>query len=199
MRLAEKRGGRYTVTVLVRLVQFERSGGLSKQQPALSFLIGNIAAAQRRFLSDCVWRPECFRFFLIGRIPGKGGRQVFQIDLKSGDAIYLQLKEQVVRLALAGALESGEQLPSVRVLARELGINPNTVAKAYQELETEGILCSVAGKGSFLTGNIQASAAVRQSAKEAFQKAAARAVQAGFMKEELTELLSEAYGKGEEK
>ena len=114
---------------------------------------------------------------------------MFQIDLKSGDAIYLQLKEQVVRLALAGALESGEQLPSVRVLARELGINPNT----------EGILCSVAGKGSFLTENIQASAAVRQSAKEAFQKAAARAVQAGFTKEELTELLSEAYGKGEEK
>lgn len=124
---------------------------------------------------------------------------MFQINLKSGDAIYLQLKEQVVRLALAGALESGEQLPSVRVLARELGINPNTVAKAYQELETEGILCSVAGKGSFLTGNIRASAAVRQSAKEAFQKAAARAVQAGFTKEELTELLSEAYGKGEEK
>lgn len=124
---------------------------------------------------------------------------MFQIDLKSGDAIYLQLKEQVVRLALAGALESGEQLPSVRVLARELGINPNTVAKAYQELEAEGILCSVAGKGSFLTGNIRVSAAVRQSAKEAFQKAAARAVQAGFMKEELTELLSEAYGKGEEK
>lgn len=124
---------------------------------------------------------------------------MFQIDLKSGDAIYLQLKEQVVRLALAGALESGEQLPSVRVLARELGINPNTVAKAYQELETEGILCSVVGKGSFLTGNIRASAAVRQSAKEVFQKAAARAVQAGFTKEELTELLSEAYGKGEEK
>lgn len=101
---------------------------------------------------------------------------MFQIDLKSGDAIYLQLKEQVVRLALAGALESGEQLPSVRVLARELGINPNTVAKAYQELEAEDVLCSVAGKGSFLTGNIRASAAVRQSAKEAFQKAAARAV-----------------------
>ena len=110
---------------------------------------------------------------------------MFQIDLKSGDAIYLQLKEQVVRLALAGALESGEQLPSVRVLAREL--------------EAEGILCSVAGKGSFLTGNIRVSAAVRQSAKEAFQKAAARAVQAGFTKEELTELLSEAYGKGEKK
>ena len=63
---------------------------------------------------------------------------MFQINLKSGDAIYLQLKEQVVRLALAGALEGGEQLPSVRVLARELGINPNTVSKAYQELEAEG-------------------------------------------------------------
>ena len=74
---------------------------------------------------------------------------MFQINLKSGDAIYLQLKEQVVRLALAGALEGGEQLPSVRVLARELGINPNTVSKAYQELEAEGVLYSIAGKGSF--------------------------------------------------
>ena len=84
---------------------------------------------------------------------------MFQINLKSGDAIYLQLKEQVVRLALAGALEGGEQLPSVRVLARELGINPNTVSKAYQELEAEGVLYSIAGKGSFLTEDIRASAA----------------------------------------
>ena len=174
MRLAKKRGGRYTVTVLVRLVQFERSGGLSKQQSALSFFD----------------RKHC----------GCAEAVLVRLRLASGVfPVFSYRKEQVVRLALAGALESGEQLPSVRVLARELGINPNTVAKAYQELETEGILCSVAGKGSFLTGNIRASAAVRQSAKEAFQKAAARAVQAGFTKEELTELLSEAYGKGEEK
>ena len=65
---------------------------------------------------------------------------MFQINPNSRDAIYLQLKEQVVRLALAGALAGDEQLPSVRVLARELGINPNTVSKAYQELENEGVL-----------------------------------------------------------
>ena len=124
---------------------------------------------------------------------------MIRLDYRDSRPIYEQVRDGLRRLMVTGVMQPGEQLPSVRVLARELGINPNTVAKAYQELETEGILCSVAGKGSFLTGNIRASAAVRQSAKEAFQKAAARAVQAGFTKEELTELLSEAYGKGEEK
>ena len=91
----------------------------------------------------------------------------------AGDA----LQPEAFRLiAETPCMSDGSRVEAVRVLARELGINPNTVAKAYQELEAEGILCSVAGKGSFLTGNIRASAAVRQSAKEAFQKAAVRAV-----------------------
>ena len=118
---------------------------------------------------------------------------MFQINLKSGDAIYLQLKEQVIRLALTGALESGDQLPSVRVLARELGINPNTVAKAYQELEAEGILCSVAGKGSFLTGDVRAADSVRKNAREEFECAVRKAQQAGFGREELKRIFDELF------
>lgn len=124
---------------------------------------------------------------------------MFQINLKSGDAIYLQLKEQVVRLALAGALEGGEQLPSVRVLARELGINPNTVSKAYQELEAEGVLYSIAGKGSFLTEDIRASAAVRKDAMEDFSRAAGKAWQVGIRRQELTGILDQVFGKEERK
>ena len=120
---------------------------------------------------------------------------MFQINLKSGDAIYLQLKEQVVRLALAGALEGGEQLPSVRVLARELGINPNTVSKAYQELEAEGVLYSIAGKGSFLTEDIRASAAVRKDAMEDFSRAAGKAWQVGIRRQELSGILDQVFGK----
>ena len=122
---------------------------------------------------------------------------MFQINLKSGDAIYLQLKEQVVRLALAGALEGGEQLPSVRVLARELGINPNTVSKAYQELEAEGVLYSIAGKGSFLTEDIRASAAVRKDAMEDFSRAAGKAWQVGIRRQELSGILDQGFGKEE--
>ena len=60
---------------------------------------------------------------------------MFQIDLRGGKgAIYQQLKDEVIRLCSMGILTSDDQLPSVRALARELGINPNTVAKAYQEL-----------------------------------------------------------------
>lgn len=60
---------------------------------------------------------------------------MYQLDLHSRAPIYQQLKEKILRLIMAGAIGPGDPLPSVRVMARELGINPNTVAKAYQDLE----------------------------------------------------------------
>lgn len=127
----------------------------------------------------------------------ESGREMFQIDLKSGEPIYLQLKAQVIRMAVAGALEAGEQLPSVRVLARELGINPNTVSKAYQELETEGVLYSVAGKGSFVAENIRKSAAIRQSALEDFHRAAEKAWQMGLKRPDMDGVLDRVCGREE--
>ena len=65
---------------------------------------------------------------------------MFQIDLRGGrGAIYQQLKDEVIRLTGMGVLSPDDQLPGVRSLARELGINPNTVAKAYSQLEADGI------------------------------------------------------------
>ena len=63
---------------------------------------------------------------------------MIKLDLQSRVPLYEQLQEQIIHLSLMGVLEANEQLPSVRSLAREVGVNPNTVAKAYQELERRG-------------------------------------------------------------
>ena len=75
---------------------------------------------------------------------------IFQINFKSGKPVYLQLIDQVRHAAAAGALRAGEALPSLRPLAEELRINRNTVAKAYAELESQGVIETVPGKGCFL-------------------------------------------------
>jgi GntR family transcriptional regulator len=74
----------------------------------------------------------------------------------SGVPIYLQLMEQVKHSIETGALRPGEQLPGIRPLAEELVINPNTVAKAYRELEHEGIIELRHGAGAFVSANAQA-------------------------------------------
>ena len=74
----------------------------------------------------------------------------------SGVPIYLQLMEHVKHAIETGALRPGEQLPGIRPLAEELVINPNTVAKAYRELEHEGVIELRHGAGAFVSGNARA-------------------------------------------
>jgi GntR family transcriptional regulator len=71
----------------------------------------------------------------------------------SGVPIYLQVIEQVKHAIATGALRPGEQLPGIRPLAEELVINPNTVAKAYRELEHDGVIELRQGAGAFVSGN----------------------------------------------
>jgi len=73
----------------------------------------------------------------------------------SGVPIYLQLIEQVKHAIETGALRAGEQLPGIRPLAEQLVINPNTVAKAYRELEHEGVIELRHGAGAFVSGNVR--------------------------------------------
>jgi GntR family transcriptional regulator len=75
---------------------------------------------------------------------------IFQIDFKSGTPVYLQLVEQIRHAAASGGLRTGEPLPSIRPLAEELRVNRNTIAKAYAELENQGVIETVPGKGCFL-------------------------------------------------
>jgi GntR family transcriptional regulator len=76
-----------------------------------------------------------------------------QLSFKSGKPVYLQIVDQVRSSAASGALKVGEPLPSIRPLAEELRINRNTVAKAYAELESQGVIETIAGKGCFLRTN----------------------------------------------
>src|SRR3984957_2374804 len=78
---------------------------------------------------------------------------MIQLNFKSGKPVYLQVVDQVKAAAASGALRAGETLPSIRPLAEQLRINRNTVAKAYAELESQGVIETVAGKGSFVTEN----------------------------------------------
>lgn len=76
-----------------------------------------------------------------------------QLNFKSGKPVYLQLVDQVKSAAASGVLQAGELLPSIRPLAEQLRINRNTVSKAYAELENQGVIQTIAGKGCFVSAN----------------------------------------------
>ncbi len=78
---------------------------------------------------------------------------IFQVDFQAGKPVYLQLADQIRYAAASGRLRAGEPLPSLRPLAEELRINRNTIAKAYAELESQGIIETIPGKGFFLKRN----------------------------------------------
>lgn len=75
---------------------------------------------------------------------------MIQLNFRDAKPIYEQVKDGIRHLVIANALTADEKLPSVRELAAKLAINPNTIAKAYQELEREGYVYSVSGKGTFV-------------------------------------------------
>jgi GntR family transcriptional regulator len=78
---------------------------------------------------------------------------LLQINFRSGKPVYLQLVDQIKAAAAAGTVQTGEPLPSIRPLAEELRVNRNTVAKAYTELESQGVIETIPGKGCFLKAN----------------------------------------------
>ena len=84
------------------------------------------------------------------------------IDYKSRKPIYEQIIDSIKSLIVSGVLERDDQLPSVRQLAQELAINPNTIQKAYGELEREGVIYSLKGRGSFVGSGIQELRMVQQ-------------------------------------
>jgi len=76
-----------------------------------------------------------------------------QINYKSGKPVYLQVVDQIKAAAASGVLQAGEALPSIRPLAEELHVNRNTIAKAYDELESIGVIETIPGKGCFVKEN----------------------------------------------
>ena len=80
---------------------------------------------------------------------------MLQLDYRSGESLYVQIKENFKRLILSKSLKEDELLPSVRALASSLAINVNTVQRAYRELEQEGYIYSIPGKGNFVSRKIE--------------------------------------------
>lgn len=123
---------------------------------------------------------------------------MFSIDLTSRIPIYEQICNKIIELAVSGTLAENEQLPSVRNLAKDTGVNPNTVAKAYQELERNGVIYSVQGRGSFISA--LNSDVFQEKALADFDKSAVNAVKHGVSENVLKEhidIIIEQYKKGD--
>ncbi len=115
------------------------------------------------------------------------------IDFTSRKPIYEQLKENIMRLAVLGIMEPNEQLPSVRTLAKELAINPNTVQKAYQELERDGVVYSSPGRGSFVSEGVAKNAALRNEAKGRLHDACNACKLVNINKDEVLQIVDRVY------
>jgi GntR family transcriptional regulator len=119
------------------------------------------------------------------------------INYKDKRPIYEQLVEQIENLIVRGVLEGESRLPSVRSLAVELSLNPNTVQKAYMELERIGYIYSVKGKGNFVVDLVEISKRKKEMIKEESQKIVQLAKSLGLTKSELFESINEMFGEVE--
>ena len=129
----------------------------------------------------------------MGRTPTARPQFQFRLDAATGVPVYRQLIDQLLTAIASGKLSAGDQLPTVRQVAVDLAINPNTVMRAYRELEIRGILSTQQGTGTFITEQrVKASDAQRRRRlSQMVGELIARAGGEGFSIEELLEVLQE--------
>jgi GntR family transcriptional regulator len=126
------------------------------------------------------------------------GRFQFALDQRSGVPIYRQIIDQVLGGIAAGKLRAGDQLPTVRQLAVDLAINPNTVVRAYRELEIREVLATQQGTGTFLTDKkppvdeLERRRRIGQLCGELLSRAGAEGITLPEIIEQLTELQNES-------
>lgn len=116
------------------------------------------------------------------------------LNMKSGIPIWEQIRDSFKKQILAGALSAGDKLPSVRALASELGINPNTIQRAYTDLENSGFVYTVSGRGCFVSEKNEASLIMEQNARIKELKKALREVrEAGIEKSVVAEIFEKEW------
>lgn len=121
---------------------------------------------------------------------------MFSINYQSREPIYEQLYNNVIRLISLGILEPIQQLPPVRQLATQLGVNPNTVSKAYKTLEQDGVIYSVVGKGSFIMPELTVANSKKIEALNTVTDSVNVAMNFGVLKQEILTLVEDIYKKG---
>jgi GntR family transcriptional regulator len=123
---------------------------------------------------------------------------MFLVNPKSKQPLYEQLVEQLRRQLILGGMEAGAAMPSVRQLATELGINPNTIQKAYRRMEEEGMIVSVPGRGSFVSDDL-ADMLTRQREEqlEKTRQMVSLCREMGFDKNTVEEIVKTVYKEGD--
>ena len=122
---------------------------------------------------------------------------VLTVDPRSGVPIYLQIIEQIKRSIALGVLQAGEQLPTVKQLAIDLTVNPNTVARAYRELEREQVIETAPGRGSFVRSNgvTESPKVAAEIAGDAFDFAMREAKSVGLARGEIRRLFEDSLAR----
>ncbi|MBQ7924919.1 MAG: GntR family transcriptional regulator [Lachnospiraceae bacterium] len=115
------------------------------------------------------------------------------LDYRDKRPIYEQVVEKLERLIVGGALEENTKMPSVRSLAMELSVNPNTIQRAYAQLEQEGYLYTVSGRGSFVAPSKEWRDGNLQKIMKEWEEVTLRAKEAGMPKERLQEGIRSIY------
>jgi len=119
---------------------------------------------------------------------------MFQLDVRSRKPIYEQLVDKIKELIIHRILKPDEQLPSVRMLSSQLTVNPNTIQRAYRELENQGYVYSIKGKGNFVAAIEQMTSDQKLlELKQDIKKLIAEAIYLGLTKEDLYVLFHEAH------
>ena len=116
------------------------------------------------------------------------------LDYRDRRPIYEQVVEKIERLIVSGAMEPEEKMPSVRSLAMDLSVNPNTIQRAYAQLEQEGYIYTVTGRGSFVAPAGEWRESKHKQLLEEWSRLTANAREAGLQKECLLEALEHVYG-----
>lgn len=117
------------------------------------------------------------------------------IDYKDNRPLYEQIVERFQVLIERGVLKPQEQMPSVRSLAMDLSINPNTIQKAYAELERRGYIYTVKGRGNFVSYDEELKEKRRNQQLEEFRTKAVQAMETGVTKAELLQIVNEIFEK----
>ena len=118
------------------------------------------------------------------------------LDYRDKRPIYEQVVEKLERLIVGGALEPNSKMPSVRSLGLELSVNPNTIQRAYTQLEQEGYLYAVSGRGNFVAPESEWRDGKKAKMLEEWSRVTQRAKEAGVTMEDLQRKLQEIYGEG---
>lgn len=115
------------------------------------------------------------------------------IDHNSKTPIYEQIKVQILSLITSGVLSPGDKLPSLRTLAADLSLNFNTIKKVFAQLESDGVIVTVQGKGCFVADTARDNRAVQDKAEAALRDAVAVARASGVSKETAERILAEIF------